>query len=62
MTQESDVDLGPDVFWTTTQRAAGYNVAYGPHAFSVTLGGQVTVTDDLKAQLLALTKAVAGRL
>jgi hypothetical protein len=61
-TKEGDVDLGPDVYWMTTAHAAGYNVAYGPHAFSVTLGGQVTPTDDLKAQLLQLTKTVGGRL
>ena len=62
LTQENDLDLGPNVFWTTTEHAAGYDVAYGPNAFSVTIGGQVTATDDLKAQLLKLAKAVAGRL
>ena len=62
LTQENDLDLGPNAFWTTTEHAAGYDVAYGPNAFSVTIGGQVTATDDLKAQLLKLAKAVAGRL
>ena len=61
-TQESDLDLGSDVYWVTAEDAAGYNVAHGPHAFIVSLGGQVTITDDLKAALLKLAKTVGGRL
>ena len=61
-TKEGNLELGSDVYWVTTEDATGYNVAHGPHAFIVSLGGDVTVTDELKAALLTLTKLVGGRL
>ncbi|MEP7357863.1 MAG: hypothetical protein ABI847_11520 [Anaerolineales bacterium] len=61
-TQENNLDLGRDVYWVTAEHAAGYDVAYGPHAFILALGGNVTVTDALKEALLKLTETVGGRL
>lgn len=57
-----DAILGDEVYWTVTETAVAYTVAYNQHAFSLALGGQVTPSETLKAALLALAQAVAERL
>ncbi len=66
-TVEEDIDaeqagVGERVFWTVSENAAGFDIATGAHVYALAVGGKVTPTDELRAALLALAKAVSGRL
>ncbi len=61
-TLEPDAILGDEVYWGVAENVVSYTVAYNLHAFSLALGGQVTASIELKAKLLELAQAVAGRL
>jgi hypothetical protein len=58
----AETGLGDRAFWTTKEKACGYNAVKGSVVFSVTLGGTIGDPAAHRAALKTLTQSVGAKL